>query len=107
MYLISIKIIQMLMQILVKKRATRILVLIIYGCFNKFRKIEATSTESKKQCFEEYCSCDQACQFSTLQSTICRIYLENLTIDDKFINKRVRLFIHQTLCREEKNISTS
>ena len=44
MYLISIKIIQMLMQILVKKRATRILVLIIYGCFNKFRKIEALKT---------------------------------------------------------------
>ena len=24
--------------------------------------------------------------------------LKNLTIDDKFINKRVRLFIHQTMC---------
>ena len=35
------------------------------------------------------------------------IYLENLTIDDKFINKRVRLFIHQTMCREEKIISMS
>ena len=30
--------------------------------------------------------------------------LENLTIDDDFINKRVRLFIHQTMCREEKII---
>ena len=29
-------------------------------------------------------------------------YLENLTIDDEFINKRVRLFIHQTMCQEEK-----
>ena len=34
-------------------------------------------------------------------------YLENLTIDDKFIKKRVRLFIHQTMCREEKNYYTS
>ena len=36
-----------------------------------------------------------------------RSYLENLTIDDKVINKRVRLFIHHTMCREEKIISTS
>ena len=35
------------------------------------------------------------------------IYLENLTIDDKFINKQVWLFIYQTMCRGEKNISTS
>ena len=26
---------------------------------------------------------------------------------DKFINKRVPVFIHQTMCREEKIISTS
>ena len=32
---------------------------------------------------------------------------ENLTIDDKFINKRVRVFIHQTMCREEKIVSMS
>ena len=25
-------------------------------------------------------------------------YLEDLKIDDKFINKRVQLFIHQTMC---------
>ena len=31
-------------------------------------------------------------------------YLENMTIDDKFINKRVRLFIHQAMCREEKKL---
>ena len=60
---------------------------------------------SKKRFFEKYCSCDIACQFSALYDTPCRIYLENLTIEDKFINKR--LFIHQTLCREEKNIITS
>ena len=28
--------------------------------------------------------------------------LKNLTIDDKFVNKPVRLFIHQMMCREEK-----
>ena len=61
---------------------------------------------SKKWCFEKYCSCDQACQFLTLYGTPWRSYLENLTIDDKFINKRVRLFIHQAMCREEKGIST-
>ena len=26
-----------------------------------------------------------------------RVILENLTFDDKFVNKRVRLFIHQTM----------
>ena len=28
-------------------------------------------------------------------------------MDDEFINKRVRLFKHQTICREEKIISGS
>ena len=36
-----------------------------------------------------------------------RNYLENLTTHDKFINKQVRLFIHQTMCWEEKINSTS
>ena len=31
----------------------------------------------------------------------------NLTIDNRFINKRVRLFTHQTMCQEEKIIFTS
>ena len=36
------------------------------------------------------------------------VILENLTFDDKFANKRARLFLHQTMCREEKIIiSTS
>ena len=34
-------------------------------------------------------------------------YLKNLTIYDKFINKRVRPYKHQTMCREEKRISKS
>ena len=42
---------------------------------------------SKKRCFEEYCSYDQVWQFSALQGTSWRSYLENLTIDDKFTNK--------------------
>ena len=49
------------------------------------RKLKAHQQISKKRCFEQYCSSDQ-----------------NLTIDDKFINKRAPLFIHQTMCREEK-----
>ena len=47
--------------------------------------------------------CDKACQCSALQGTPWRSYLENLTIDDKFINKWLLLFIHQTcLKRVEK-----
>ena len=61
------------------------------------KHLKAHRQISKKWCFEKYCSCDQACQFSPW-----RRYLENLTIDDKFINKRVRLFIHQAMLREEK-----
>ena len=52
---------------------------------------------SKKWCFEKYCSHDQECQFSALWGTPRRSYLGNLTIDNKFIQKRVRLFIHQTI----------
>ena len=37
---------------------------------------------------EKYCSCDQACQFSALYGTHWRSYLENLIINDKFINKQ-------------------
>ena len=52
---------------------------------------------SQKRCFEKYCSCDKACHFSALWGTPRRSYLENPTIDDKFINKRVRLFINQMI----------
>ena len=58
----------------------------------------------KKWYFENYCSCDQACQFLASWGTTWRSYLKNLTIDYKFINKRVRLCIDQTMFREEKNI---
>ena len=53
---------------------------------------------STKRYFEKYYSCDKACQYSALQGIPWPSYLENLTIDNKFINKRVRLFIHQTMC---------
>ena len=57
--------------------------------------------------FQKVCLCGQACQFSAVKGTPWWSYLEKLTIDDKFTNKRPRLFIHQTMCREEKIISTS
>ena len=47
----------------------------------------------KKKCFEKHFSCDQACQVLHPDGVI----LENLTFDDKFVDKRVRLFIHQTM----------
>ena len=50
---------------------------------------------SRKWCFGKYFLCDKACQFSPLQGTPWRSYLKNPTTDDKFINKQVRLFIHQ------------
>ena len=45
--------------------------------------------------------------FSFILGISGRSYLENLTIDGKFINKRVRLLLHETMCREEKNFSTN
>ena len=56
---------------------------------------------SKKRHFEKYCSCDKACQCSALWNTPRRSYLENLTIDDKFINKR--LFIISNDMPRRKN----
>ena len=35
--------------------------------------------------------------FSFIGYTLTDNHLENLTVDDKFINKRVRLFIHQAM----------
>ena len=73
----------------------------------RFGQLKAHRQISKKQCFEKYCSCDRVCKVSALEATLWRNYLENLTIDDKLINKQVPLFIHQTMCREEKIVSTS
>ena len=44
---------------------------------------------SEKRCFEKYCSCNKVCQFSALYGTPWRSYLENLTTDEKSINKPV------------------
>ena len=85
---------------------------VLYNCSahrsaHLFRTIlKALRQISKKQCFEKYCSCDQVRQFSASQGTPWRSYFENLAIDGKFINKRFRLFTHQTMCRDEKIIST-
>ena len=71
--------------------------------FSVLSKFKAHRQKSRKRCFEMYCSGDKACQFSALQGTPRRSYLEKPTIDDKFINKRVRPFIHQIcLKRVEK-----
>ena len=57
--------------------------------------LKAYQQISKKGCFEKYCSCDKACPFSAVYGTARWSNSENLTID-KYINKRVRLFIPQT-----------
>ena len=44
--------------------------------------------------FQKVCSCGKACQFLALQGTSYRSYLGKLTIDNKYINKRFRLFIY-------------
>ena len=62
--------------------------------------IKGTSTDTFR-CFGKYCSCEQACQFSALQGTPWWSYLENLTIDDKFINKRVRLYTLNDVSRRK------
>ena len=46
---------------------------------------------SKKWCSQKYCSYDKVCHFSALWDTPWWNYLENLEIDDKFINKATRL----------------
>ena len=53
---------------------------------------------SEKLCIEKDFSCDKGCQFLALKGTFIQRYLENLAIHDKSIEKRVRLFIHQTTC---------
>ena len=66
----------------------------IISCYyGEMPNVKAHQQISKKQCFEKYCLCDKACQFSALQGTHWWNYLENPTIDDKFINKQVRIFI--------------
>ena len=44
--------------------------------------------------------------FSFIKYALTELFT-NLTIDDKLINKQVRRFTQQTMCREEKNFSTS
>ena len=44
--------------------------------------------------------------FSFIRYTLTELFT-NLTINNKLINKWVRLFTHQSMCQEEKIISTS
>ena len=53
---------------------------------------------SKKQCVEKHGSCDATCQFLALQDIPCQSHLEKPSNDDKYINKRVRIILHQTMC---------
>lgn len=49
--------------------------------------LKAQQKISKKRCFENYCQCQKACQFSAFWDILWQSYLETLTIDDKYINK--------------------
>ena len=57
---------------------------------------------SKERCFEKYYSCNKACQFSAFQGTPWWDYLENPTIDDKFINKFLYIKHVSKTCWEKK-----
>ena len=65
---------------------------------HRFYDLEAHWQIFKKWYLKKYCSCDKACQFLALIGFTMTEFLENLTTDDKFINKRVRPLIHQTMC---------
>ena len=56
---------------------------------------------SKKRCFEKYCLCGQACQFSA------SYYFENLTIDENLQTNEFDFLYIKTMCPEEKIIITS
>ena len=64
---------------------------------------------SKKRRVGKNYSCDKARQFPALWGISCLDYLEKLSIDNKYINKPVRRFIHyarcvfKLRCYEEKN----
>ena len=59
--------------------------------------VKSTVIDIWKRCVKKYCSCDKACQFQLYRVHLDGVILENLEFDDKFVNKRVRLFIHQTM----------
>ena len=84
-----------------------------FGCpqlsVREKQPLKAHRQISKKWCFQKHCSCDKACQFLASYGTPWRSYL---TTDDKLMNKRFRLFVHETMCLskacwEEKTIRTS
>ena len=79
--------------------------------FHAGLKFKGTSTDIYKTVFRKALFMwSSMLNFSFIRYTLTLSYLENLTIDDNFINKRVRPFIHQTKdvwSNEEKIISTS
>ena len=50
-----------------EKKRLYLKIFILKGRWEK--SLKAHRQISKKRCFEKYCSCDQACQFSALQVT--------------------------------------
>ena len=80
----------------------------VYPWWNKIISGKRNSTKmsflktqlqiSKTRCVDTYCSCNRASQFSASQDIHCTNYLEKPTNNEKYINKRDRLFIHQTMC---------
>ena len=48
--------------------------------------------------FQKVSTSNKVCQFSALQCIFSWGYLEKPTTDKKHIHKRVRIFMHKTMC---------
>ena len=70
--------------------------------FIPFLSLKAHREMSEKWYFEKHCSFNQACQFLASQSTPWRSYLENLTIEDKFINNEVDFLCIKRYVKKKK-----
>ena len=71
--------------------------------FQGFGKVlKAHRQISKKRCFEKYCSCDQACQFSALCGTPWRSYLRQHDNWRQVYKQTSSTFYTSNKCREEK-----
>ena len=83
-----------------RQHLTRLVFAIYLQVFKAHQQI------SKKQYFEKYIYIVHMIKYANIQLyrvyTPWRSYLENLTIDNKFIKKGVSLFMHQMMCQEEK-----
>ena len=70
--------------------------------FIPFLSLKAHREMSEKWYFEKHCSFNQACQFLASQSTPWRSYLENLTIEDRFINNEVDFLYIKRYVKKKK-----